>query len=188
MKKIALFGGSFDPVHKGHISLVEEAIKTFSLDHCLVLPCKQSPHKDHAPLASDEERMKMCEMAFSHLDKVNVSDLEIRREDSPSYSWMTVENIRLKYPEASLYWIMGTDQWDALEKWSRYEYLINQLSFIIVERQARVSEKEKVRFSPLKFNSPHSSTRIRKALLEGEQPVGLAPSILAYIEENNLYR
>jgi len=72
-KQIALFGGSFDPIHNGHVKLLEQVCKTFSFDEVILLPCRQSPHKATRPQATDQQRLTMCQLATSHLPKVTVN-------------------------------------------------------------------------------------------------------------------
>lgn len=185
-KQIALFGGSFDPIHNGHVKLLEQVCKTFSFDEVILLPCRQSPHKATRPQATDQQRLTMCQLATSHLPKVTVNSLEIMRP-LPSYSWMTVEYFQQEYPDAKLYWIMGTDQWNVLESWSRYEYLIQSLHFIIVERQEPVKNKTQTTFNTLSFNQKISSTEIRKSINECSSTKNLPKAVSDFIKENQLY-
>lgn len=185
-RKLALFGGTFDPIHEGHVSLLKEVKAMYALDQCDIIPCKQSPHKENAPLASDLHRYVMCKLATRHLEGVEVSDLELHRSGA-SYSWMTVEYYLDAYPEVELYWILGTDQWKALEHWARFDFLREHLTFIVVERQEKVIEKEGVAFSSLKFDREISSTQIRQNLQEKKKPEGLNDEVYQYILENHLY-
>jgi nicotinate-nucleotide adenylyltransferase len=187
MKKIALFGGSFDPIHNGHVSLLEEVQKQLALDEIILIPCKQSPHKANAPLASDQQRLKMCRLAVEKLPYVTVSDIEIERTTSPSFSWMTVEHYQSRYPESALYWIMGTDQWEVLDKWDRADFLASVLHFIVIERQTKISPRPGTTYSSVTFDLQCSSTSIRKALANGDSPPHLPTSVLSYIEANDLY-
>jgi len=184
--KIALFGGSFDPIHIGHVSLIEKAIELFQFDQLIVIPCKQSPHKENAPQASDSHRLKMCELATKHLPAVTVSDIEVHR-NPPSYSWMTVEAYRTLFPHSELFWIMGTDQWNNLEKWARFDYLAESLHFIVVERQETISSKTNIKHSPLHFDAKISSTEIRNQLNSSQTATHLPGNVEHYILRNKLY-
>ncbi len=185
-KKIALFGGSFDPIHLGHVKLLEEALLRLRLDHIYLIPCKQSPHKKNAPIATDQQRLDLCRIATSHLEKVSVSDIEIHRP-SPSFSWMTVEHFLRTHPGCELYWIMGTDQWEMIEKWARFDFLRNSLNFIIVERQNSVQHKDEIHYQVLPFNQEISSTQIRTTLRTGKTTNNLCQKTLEYIREQKLY-
>ena len=77
--KIAIYGGAFNPVHKGHIEIVNQLKKRFNFDKILVIPSKYSPHKSNKELVSDEHRLNMCKLAFKDIENCEVSDIEIRR-------------------------------------------------------------------------------------------------------------
>jgi len=186
--KIALFGGSFDPIHSGHLNLLEEVLESVSLDKIVLIPCKQSPHKENSPLASDHQRLEMCQRAVEHLNKVEVSDIELQQTDQISYSWITVQSFLNLYPAAELYWILGTDQWETLETWQNHAYLAEKLTFIVVERQNDIQNKKGFRFIRIKFDSPVSSTAIRTALKNGKRPKGLSAEQSLFIEKHNLYK
>ena len=185
---IALFGGSFDPIHLGHVGLLEAASSSLGIDEIHLIPCKQSPHKENTPLASDQQRLEMCQLATAHIPSVHVSDLEVTR-DTPSYSWMTVEHYQKQYPNASLYWIMGTDQWDTLEHWSKAEFLKESLTFIVIERQHPVQSKDGFRYQTVSFNHEISATEIRNNLKSNHSVSDmLPPAVLEFIEKYGLYR
>ena len=108
--KIALFGGSFDPIHLGHTLLAQAALDDAGIDRVVFIPCRKNPLKTWAPKASDEDRLVMIELAIADMDKVEVSRIELDRIE-PSFSWLTVEEFCREEPEAQLFWILGTDQW-----------------------------------------------------------------------------
>ena len=99
--KIAIFGGSFDPVHKEHIELVKAAIKTLSLDKVLIMPAFSPPHKPTKKLAKDEHRLRMCRLAFEGVEQVEISDYEIKQKGT-SYTYLTCEYFHSLYKEYSL--------------------------------------------------------------------------------------
>jgi len=106
--QIGILGGSFDPVHMGHIGLAQETHTRFSLDQILFLPAFQSPHKPHIPLASSTHRMAMLRLALKGNTHFSISDSEMRREEV-SYTIDTINRFRLKYSSSDLYFIMGYD-------------------------------------------------------------------------------
>ena len=185
---IALFGGSFDPIHIGHVALLKKAISIFSFDKIILLPCKQSPHKKNAPIASDEDRLSMCQIATAHIDIVEVSDWEISESSEYSYTWSTVEYLKNKYPSAKLFFILGTDQWNVLHQWARYDYLKSELTFVVVKRQEEVIERADVKYMSVDFNNPVSSTLIRSQFSNESKPSGLSPSVLEFILSKGLYK
>lgn len=187
-RKLALYGGSFDPVHEGHLGLLEATHQQLGIEKIVLMPCKQSPHKSRAPLASDSQRLEMCQLATQGLSYLEVSELELERAGEVSYSWMTAERYRSLYPETELYWILGTDQWEALERWTRHEYLSELVTYIVVERQRLVIPKPDVRHLVVSYDSPVSSTAIRDAFAQGEQVTGVTAEVAEYIAAHRIYQ
>ncbi|MBK1791317.1 nicotinate (nicotinamide) nucleotide adenylyltransferase [Persicirhabdus sediminis] len=186
-KSICLFGGTFDPIHQGHLQIAQAAVDECSLDHVIFLPCRQSPHKSTGPAASDVDRLAMCQRATQGLDWAIVEDLEFTIE-SPSYSWRTVEEIKKKYGDHhDYYWLMGTDQWHALERWNRYDYLASLLDFIVYSRGDRAQNRAGLECTPIHGDHPASSTEIRHQLATGQPANWLAENVQSYITDRKLY-
>ncbi len=185
--KIALFGGSFDPVHKGHTRLLETALTELDLDLAYMIPCKQSPHKANAPQASDQHRLEMCQLSIAHLSKVKVSSYELDSTES-SYAWKTVAHFQELYPNTTLYWILGTDQWTVIDTWAEPEFLRDNLHFIVLERQSEIKSRPNYRYTPLKFDDLSSSTAVRNHLKRHDDSDLLEPIINNYISKNKLYK
>lgn len=163
-RKICLFGGSFDPVHAGHLHIAKAAREECQLDKVIFLPAACSPFKQNSCAHfSDEQRMKMLQLATADYDWAEVSGLDLELPP-PSWSWRIVEHFRNIAPEATLYWLMGTDQWQALHRWARYDYLAAELRFIVYHRGTAPSPREGVSSCFISGHHPASSTRIREAL------------------------
>jgi len=185
--KIALFGGTFDPIHQGHIKIAELAKEHLQLDKVIFLPCKQSPHKLDRKTANELHRLEMCQHAIKHIDWAEVHDCDLT-SPPPSYSWKTAEYFNHKiYPDAELYWLMGTDQWNSLHKWSRFEHLATLVKFIVCTRGS--AKLNKLDFSPdvIKSSHPASSTKIREDLKADREPLWLNNNVREYIYSNNIY-
>ena len=120
--RIALFGGTFDPPHLGHVRLAEAAREAVGLDEVRLLPCRVSPHKTGSEPTAAADRLAMLRLATAGLPWVVVDDCEVGRE-GPSYSYQTAEALAARFPEAKLFWLMGADQWDALPDWRHPERL-----------------------------------------------------------------
>ncbi len=164
MKKICLFGGSFDPVHEGHLFIARAAKERCSLDEVIFLPAARSPFKTEQHLYfSDEERLQLLCETTTPLPWATVSDLDLQLPP-PSWSWRLVEHWRNECPEAELYWLMGTDQWEELERWGRYDYLIEQLHFIVHHRGSAPQPREGVHATFIAGHHPASSSAIRAKL------------------------
>lgn len=136
-KKIALYGGSFDPIHKGHIAMALAAAKEFELDEIHFVVAKRSPGKSSSKL-SPEERLKLVQKVLdgSQSDaKLLASDLELKRDGELSYSYKTIEEFKNKLPNAKLFWILGLDAFLSLDTWENYEYIKKNISFIVCPRE-----------------------------------------------------
>ena len=164
--KTCLFGGSFDPVHAGHLTIAAAAQKQCGLDEVVFLPAACSPFKQGKnTFFSDAQRLQMLQIATADLPWANVSELDLQLPP-PSWSWRVVEKCQTLYPGAELFWLMGTDQWEALERWARYDYLCEHLTFIVYHRGAAPKPREGVSSIFIEGNHPASSSAIRQAIKE----------------------
>jgi nicotinate-nucleotide adenylyltransferase len=186
-RRIALFGGTFDPVHLGHIHLADSARNALSLDEVRFLPCRISPHKlDTAPTAA-EDRMEMLRLATLDLPWAVVDDIELRRE-GPSFSYQTAEAIKERFPEASLFWIMGTDQWNVLPDWRHSERLAACVEFIVFARGGKPQPRDGNVMHHIEVVHPASATEIRDSIRSGEtHHAWLVTSVAQYIRLRGLY-
>ncbi|MBR1978240.1 MAG: nicotinate (nicotinamide) nucleotide adenylyltransferase [Akkermansia sp.] len=163
--KICLFGGSFDPVHNGHLGIAEAAHTCADLDKVIFLPAACSPFKtDKQTLFNGEQRMEMLRLATQGISWAEFSDVDLTLPP-PIWSWRLVEHYRRQFPHAKLYWLMGTDQWEQLHRWARYDYLVKHLTFIVYHRTSPPCPRPHVRALFLSGNHPASSSAIREALL-----------------------
>lgn len=175
--KICLFGGSFAPVHNGHLMIAGAARKTCGIDRLIFLPAACSPFKTtEEKYFTDEERLDMLRLATEGLEWAEISELDLQLPP-PSWSWRIVEHMRAAHPQAELCWLMGTDQWQQLHRWARYDYLVEQLTFIVYHREEAPEPRPGVR---AEFTGgvlhPASSSAIRQALAENRAiPAGWLP-------------
>ncbi len=168
--RLCLFGGSFDPVHAGHIHLARAAHDAARLDELLFLPAARSPFKrDQQSFFTDEQRLTLLRSMTRDLPWARVSELDLRLPP-PSWSWRIVELTREAHPEAELYWLMGVDQWELLHRWARFDYLREQLTFLVYHRQKAPLPREGTRALFLTGDHPASSTIIRDCLRQ-QQPL-----------------
>lgn len=178
--KICLFGGSFDPVHMGHVAIAAAAQAACGLDRVVFLPAACSPFKkEGSALFAPAARLAMLHAAVRGLSWAEVSDLDMRLP-APSWSWRIVEAMRAERPADELYWLLGTDQWELLHLWARPEYLAEQLTFVVYHRGAQPAPRAGVR--AVFLQGPEyaaSSSAIRESLLRGDAlPAGwLAPEV-----------
>ena len=165
--KTCLFGGSFDPVHLGHLQMAVNAQRTCGLDEVVFLPAAESPFKQGKRMMfSDADRLAMLRLTTQGLPWARVSELDLQLPP-PSWSWRIVEAWRTAHPGAELYWLLGTDQWDELHRWGRYDYLVEHLTFIVCHRGHAPAPREGVRAVFLQGVHPASASEIRRRLAEG---------------------
>ena len=198
MKKIAIFGGSFDPVHTEHVRLVEAAIKGLGLDKLLVVPAFAPPHKRGKTLAPDRDRLDMCRLAFSHLEKVEISDYEIA-QGGTSYTYLTCRHFHEIYPNAEIFWLVGTDMLRDFPTWKNPQDILDHVTLGVCARDEKDGwEKEEQlafekrfgkKFAVIHYNgAPVSSTEIRLLTAAGLPIDHLTPQkVTEYIETKKLY-
>lgn len=194
MIKIGIFGGSFNPIHNGHINLAKSAFKALKLDKMLIIPTPAPPHKQRANVTFSN-RIEMCKIAFSDEKNFEVSDIE-RHLGAKSYTIETVRALKARYPkDAVFYLIIGQDMLFSFRKWYRYEALLGECKVVAAAREndsyADMIEAA-VTIGRIKvLNLPVtevSSTEIRRKLSSGEDISGLVPDeILSFIKEKGLY-
>jgi len=191
--RIGLFGGSFDPIHAGHLSIAKKAIEQFQLNRVLFIPAAQSPLKTNSPAASDEDRLEMIRLAIGDNPSFEVSTAEIER-GGVSYSIETAQRVAYQNPGAKLFWIIGGDQAKQLDRWRNIEELAQKVEFIYLERDEQTSLPEVVssltKLHPLQMERiPTSSTEIRNRAKSGDLPKYFLPEpVFHYIKSRNLYR
>jgi nicotinate-nucleotide adenylyltransferase len=182
-RKIGLFGGTFDPVHLGHLHLAALAREALDLDEVRFLPCALSPHKAHSSPASALHRAEMLRLATVDIPWAVVDEHEMHQA-GPSFSYQTAEAIAGKFPAARLYWIMGGDQWDALPRWEKPERLAACCEFAVLARGGSPQPRDGYTLHIVQGQHPASATAIRQEI--SNHP-WLLPSVAAYIAEHGLY-
>ena len=138
MKRIGLFGGTFNPIHRGHLQVIQEVREAFGLDRILLIPAALPPHKEPRGVADARDRMHMIELAVSGdptlVQSVTVSDVELKRA-GPSYTIDTVRYFWQKMPEKTeLYFILGLDAFLEIDTWKSYRDLFLLIPFIVMTR------------------------------------------------------
>lgn len=184
--KRCLFGGSFDPVHMGHVAIAKKAREVCALDEVVFLPCAQSPLKEHSPVISDVRRVDMLTLALKGISWARMDSLDLELPP-PSWSWRIAEHFSQKYPYDRIFWLMGTDQWNDLERWGRWRYLAGLVEFIVHSREGEAPlAREGVNAEFIHGDHPASSSEIRQRLGTGRSvPAGwLNDDVASYIAKN----
>jgi len=132
-KKIGLFGGTFDPIHCGHVKAAENAQNIFLFDRILFIPSYIPPHKESVDVASAGHRLKMVELALSSFDRFLPSSVEIDAKGT-SYSIVTLNRIKELFPQTEIFFLLGIDAFLEIDTWKDYEDVLVQCSFIVMSR------------------------------------------------------
>ncbi len=197
--RIAIFGGSFDPVHKEHVHFVRAAIDCLRLDKVFVMPAHTPPHKPYRVLSSDADRLEMCRLAFSHLPEVTVSDYEIA-QGGTSYTYLTCRYFREQFPDAEIYFLVGTDMLRDFPTWRNPQSIVEDVMIAVCGRcdedgwwekeQQTFVEKFGKPFARVDYNGEDiSSTKIRVLAGAGMRLTDfLDEKTAAYIAEKGLYK
>ena len=183
--KIGLFGGTFDPIHHGHLILAREAVEQLRLDRLIFIPNAISPHKlDHVP-APAGVRLEMIRAAIAGEPDFDADDLELRR-GGPSYAIETVVEMRRRHPDAELFYLIGADNVAELHTWRKSEELLTLARFVVFCRRG---EKAGGAFPVVRREIDISATDIRMRVANGGSIRYLVPeTVLALIGHHNLYK
>jgi nicotinate-nucleotide adenylyltransferase len=196
--RTAVFGGSFNPIHYGHLLLADEVAEALSLDRVLFVPAAAPPHKPAAQLAPTPDRYAMVELAVAGHPKFVVSDIELRRS-GPSYTVDTLEAIRLPRPE--LFLIMGSETFLDLLTWRAPQRVASLAQLVVVPRLGSVFDPEgaavrkvvhEIGHEPLVVHAtslPISASDLRRRAREARSlAYRLPPAVGDYIQAQRLYR
>ncbi|WP_353684863.1 nicotinate-nucleotide adenylyltransferase [Thermodesulfovibrio sp. 3907-1M] len=204
--KIGLFGGTFNPIHYGHLRVAEEVREAFLLDKILFIPAGIPPLKKY-DILQPMHRLKMTELAVKDNPFFEVSDFEAKQK-KPSYTINTLTHLKKLYQNDTLFFIMGIDAFLELKSWHRYEELLRMVDFIVMSRPGfdslqnyeliedeeaencfKIKNSDKKAFFISVFPFWISSTQIRKMIQNGKTIRYLVPEeVREYIEKNKLYR
>lgn len=197
MERIGIFGGSFDPVHVGHIQSAKQAAKALQLDRLLMIPAAVPPHKSGCNV-SGEHRLSMLRIACRDTAVLQPSDMELQRS-GPSYTYETVEAVRQAYPDTEIFLLMGSDMFLSFLSWKNPERILAQATLAVFCRGDK-GEKEKIaQQKALLEQQGHlvcvvenhvvqiSSTQMRRLLAFHCADEFLPAGVGDYIRRNNLY-
>ena len=188
--KITIFGGSFDPPHLGHHSIAKNSLE-FS-DHFIFIPVKQSPHKFTKPIATETHRMNMLKLMIENIKNTEIDTFELEN-NSPSYTWHTVQHIKAKFQDSTIIMVIGGDLVSKLHTWHNIDELSLEISFLCFPRDdnnQNYSENFDIEFVS-NFKNDISSTTIRELIADGKIDLTrkmLHPVVFNYISWEGLYQ
>jgi len=188
--KIGVLGGTFDPVHEGHIFIAKCALQTLELDKVLFLPANISPFKTSKELTASEHRIEMLRLVLKDEPQMEISLLELKR-GGVSYTVDTLRELTTQYPKGiEIFLIIGADAYRNISQWKESEQIMelcqialagrpdHNLELVPPDKGALITE-ESVKFA---------SSQIREDIQAGREPEGLAPLVWKYIQKHGLYR
>ncbi len=180
MSRVGIYGGTFDPIHLGHLHVITQLIEKNLVDQLLVVPAGLPLLRQNAPLATGQQRRTMCQLALADLPaeiaaKVQVNPIEILRT-GPSYAIDTVEAVAQNFPDDTIVLVVGQDAAEKLDQWHRIDELREMVEFLIIARPGYTGDG--VDIGALQV----AATTIRQGL-----SAEVSSSVAAFIRENNLY-
>jgi nicotinate-nucleotide adenylyltransferase len=187
---IGVFGGSFDPIHNGHIRAAEAVFNALELDRLIFVPAGNQWQKSAATAAQD--RLKMVQLALADHPEFEVSDIDVNRSGA-TYTVDTLSELAAQNPGAKLFFILGTDALAGIESWNRADEVLDLAQFVVITRpgsQLVVPEIARGRVWELEIPALDlSSTEFREKYAQQGDYANLVPaSVLLYIKENQLYK
>ena len=170
MKKIGIFGGSFNPIHCGHIALAQAVQKQCGMDEVWLMVSPQNPLKQQADLLDDNLRLELAQKALEGVEGVCASDYEFHLP-KPSYTWNTLQHLSMDYPDCEFFLLIGGDNWAHFERWRQWKDILRNYDVIVYPRDEY----------PGTIDVPLldvSSTEIRQKVRVGECISGLVPETI----------
>ncbi len=194
-KTIGIYGGSFNPIHRGHISLARQLLRQGLLDEVWLMVSPQNPLKSPAHLLPDEIRLQMVQQAVSEEEGLSVCDVEFRLP-KPSYTWNTLQALSKQHPDIDWLLLIGSDNWDLFCQWYRHEDILKAYRVLVYPRKGSVIEASTlpphVTIAPTPLIDI-SSTEVRRRVAAGESIHGMVPEciekdVLRYYTNHKLTR
>ncbi len=217
-KRIGVYGGTFDPIHCGHIEIARAVVREFALDELLIIPAYRPPHKPLNDISEAHHRYTMAALALAQEPRIQVSKMEIESPERP-YTIQTMARLKAEYGEQSkLFFVMGADSFAEITLWREYQRLLATTNIIVITRPgntltlSHLNDEFQANVIDLRGQADHtarlvpdqnecfiyltdfvnqevSSTEIRRRVRKGESIVGLTtPEVVDYIERHKLYR
>lgn len=197
--KITVFGGTFNPIHNGHLNIVDAVLSRLCPDKLIIMPTGTPPHKQAQRLVSDDDRLTMLMLAVSDRENVEVSDHEIKKEGK-SYTVLTLEHLKELYPDDELYFVMGSDMLSSFLNWYRPERIMELATLVCISRSEEEKQKDKQSAERIASVGGKcilieceavevSSTEVRNLISTDSDISKLVPkSVEEYIIERGLYK
>jgi nicotinate-nucleotide adenylyltransferase len=185
LKRVGIFGGTFDPIHHGHLILGHEAIEALRLDRLLFIPAAASPHKLDLKPAAPDVRLEMLRAAIEGEPGFQLDEMELQRPP-PSFAVDTVELLRFRQPTAEFFFLIGEDNVGRLATWHRFAELSEMVQFVALARSGVKTEHS---YRTIRRHLDISATNIRNRVATGHSIRYLVPpAVEKIIRDRQLYR
>ncbi|MBO5624572.1 MAG: nicotinate-nucleotide adenylyltransferase [Prevotella sp.] len=189
---IGLFGGSFNPIHNGHVRLAKTLLQEAGLDEVWFMVSPQNPFKQNQQLLDDNKRFRLVQIALKDEPHLKACNFEFNLP-KPSYTWNTLQALQEAYPNDQFTILIGGDNWAAFDKWYRYEDILQRYPIVVYPREGSEVTGFEFQVPNIKIvKTPLiniSSTQIRQRIQAGKSVRGLVPTGVAMVlEQEHLYR
>lgn len=185
VKKIGVYGGTFDPIHYAHLILARDAMETLALEKVIFVPAALSPHKMDVEAAPAKLRLEMLRRAIEHESRFTIDDCELHRPP-PSFTIDTVEDMQRRMRETELFYFIGEDNIAGLTSWHRFNELEKLVQFVVLDRRGF---KSSTTYPVIRRHIDISATEIRKRVADGRSIRYLVPDAVAeIIRREELYK
>ncbi len=189
MKRIGILGGTFNPIHIGHVLIAQTGFEKMRLDEVIFVPCNLPPHKSGRNVISSKDRSKMVEIAIKDFKDFRVSDFETNNSGK-SYTVETIKYFKEVYPKGTkFYFLMGEDNLPSLHKWKKIDELLKMVKFVVVNRPGSKKNHPTIKVRSLAMPEIDvSSTYVRSRVNADKTVKYLVPEkVYQYIKKHNLY-
>ena len=189
MNRLGILGGTFDPIHLGHLRMAQVALGKMKLDKVIFVPANIPPHKNPRGLSPSDVRLKMVELAVRTNPHFEVSPFEVEKKGK-SYSIDTVGHFAKAFPGVQIFFIIGYDALVGLHQWKAIDEILKIVEFIVVNRPGNFTNLHHIKHSSVRMPGMDiSSSHIRQLVKQGKSIRALVPeAVREYIERNKLYQ
>lgn len=188
-ERVAIFGGTFDPIHNAHLAVAREAADRFGLDRVLVIPNGNPPHKQGVERTDWLHRYRMVELACAAVVDPRLTPSRLEEGRARSYSINTIERVKAAHPGDAVFFLIGADAFAEIRTWHRWQEVLAAVEFIVVSRPGHLYETPPgARVLALESMAlPVSSSDIRAELRQGKVPAAVPRTVSEYIIAEGLY-
>lgn len=180
LKRVAIFGGSFNPIHNGHIALAQTVIAQDLADEVWLMVSPQNPLKAQTDLVDENQRFALAQKALVEVEGVSASDFEFQLP-RPSYTWKTLEALRYEFPRFEFSLLIGGDNWAVFDRWANGEEILCHHRLIVYPREGSPIDSNTLPSQVQLLEAPlfpYSSTDIRKAIRNNEDTSAMLPAVI----------